>query len=234
MKINAFCILGSPRVALVAGSCAIGVLTVWLASRSAMNAAEEGVKEPPSSPSPAEKVASYSQMLQEEIELGAQQRLLTVLSEEHQGRAEIADKAGNAELSRWESELSKDLRARAAVALGKVTALGKQRREFEEANKLGPAGQPEVAAALRQSLLSLEESVYLERLAQRLGSLQQELNDLHETQRVCLLQMQTNNGPDEAYRLNWLLESSHRTVRDIQRQQTDLQLKQLEFRAMKK
>lgn len=231
------------RLSVGAGLVLGATLAVILATRAASAPAEAAPAETgeagidtatPPAGLPPEKVAAYAQMVQEEVESGVQQRLWTVLSEERRGKSDAAQRAGQADLARWELGLAREFQERASAALARLQEVAKRRTEFERVNRLGPASQTETLAGLKPSLLVAEETVYLERLDQRLGILTEELGWLQETQRLYAVQLQTNNTPDDISRISWLLEDSNRIERDLQRQQSDLQLKKLEFRARRR
>lgn len=205
-------------------------LVVGLWSTAGTSRAQESAPAPALTP---EKAAAYVALAKEEVELAVQQRLFTMLAEERHGRSEAAQKEAKGELAKWEADLSRELQARSAEALKKLDEATQRRQAFEDANKLAGPPRPEVLTGWRPWLLGAEEVVYLQRIDQRLGLLQSELASLQETQRLYVLELQTNNTPDDVSRVSWMLEGSNRDMRDLQRQQSDLQLKKLEFRALR-
>jgi hypothetical protein len=175
--------------------------------------------------------AEYARLTKAEVELSTRLKVLGELAQEHLQRAEDS-KAGAPEKSRWETDLAHELRDKSSVALEQLNTLTKQRLAFEAVH---PPTASLVSAPLNEPrALTPDEFVYVTKLEERLLIVRQELVANAETARGFHAELQTNNTPEDMERISLRLDENARQSRQWEREQFDLELKQLEFRALRK
>ena len=169
------------------------------------------------------------------IEANAQFELLNQLAQEHRKRAEETPRDSGR--SQWESALAKELDDRAAAMLSLLNTASQERLASEQA-------QPGLAAsALTNSVIkttqgpSSEEIAFLEALAARRAAIQQELATASEAANLYAVQLATNTGFVDFSNINFLnfhclLRDNGNAIKQLQKELADLELKQLEFRAL--
>ena len=176
--------------------------------------------------------AEYSALTTGETELNAEIKLLAELVELHVSRAEEASRAGAAEKSLWEGLLAQEFRARSASLLAKLNDTTKQRLAFE-AEQMAPAdaGHP---GGENTRPLNANEFEYLSRLDQRLLQVREEMAAINETTKTLYAELATNSTSEAVTRISSLLDDNAFRGKTCEREQADLELKKLEFRALRK
>jgi len=182
-------------------------------------------------PLTAENRAEYNRLAKAEVELNARLRVLGELAQEHFQRAEES-KAGAPEKSRWETDLAQELRDKSSVVLGQLNELTKQRLAFESAH--APGQPPTLGVLDDQKALTPDEFAYVTKLEERLLRVRQELIATDQAARAFYAELQTNNTPEDMQRISLRLDENARLGRLWEREQSDLELKELEFRALRK
>ena len=148
---------------------------------------------------------------QQAIALDAQFRLLSDLTQEHRKKAESL-LTNEPEKAKWESELAAELSTRASTLLAQIDDLAKQKAVSS----------------------SNDEVLFLAKVEDRLTQVHQDLTAALETGKLYAAQLQTNHISDEYLKLTGLVQENAFQVRLLQKEQSDLELKQLEFRALRK
>jgi hypothetical protein len=177
--------------------------------------------------------AAFAKLKKAELELSSRIALLTELADEHTSTAEALP-PGQAEKAAWEKRLAQDLRDRMAAATRELGVVTKQVLNFEAAHGLVAPPILGFGTAGAAGGLGPDELVYLSSLQERLGRVQQELLTAMDAANSYTLELQTNNTPETVARVSFLVELNGREVRVLEREKADLELRKLEFRAMKK
>jgi hypothetical protein len=184
----------------------------------------------PATPLPAD-AAYFVALNQQLLERNAEFTLLTQLAQEHNTRADQAGSANQGEKAKWERDLSKELADKGSALLAQINELSQQRTAFEKTNKL--AGSAGLWAGSTNGF-NPSEVIYLARLEERAQDVERELKALVDQGNIYTLQLQTNNVPEEVGRVSFLLEDNRRDARWLQKERLDLELKRLEFRAVRR
>ncbi len=192
-----------------------------------------GGEHSPPKPKPltAEEKAQYAKLTQAELELSAQIKLLNELADEHVRRADEAS-VGMPDKARWEMDRGRELRSRSTGLLGQLNELTKERVAFQAGH--GPAIAAGFSALEDRKPLNPEELAYVMSLDQRLVKVRQELLAVDQAAKGFYAELQTNNTPETMERISYLLDENGRQARQWEREESDLQLKKLEFRALRK
>ena len=82
--------------------------------------------------------------------------------------------------------------------------------------------------------LGPDDLIYLSSLQERLSRVQQDLAAALEVGNAHSMDLLTNNTPENVARVSFLTELNSRVLRELEREQADLELRKLEFRALKK
>ncbi len=136
------------------------------------------------------------------------------------------------EKARWETDLAQELRGKTVGLRDQLNALTKQRLAFEAAH--GPAAPQSPGALEDNKPLSADEFVYLTTLDERLVKVRQELVAVDAAAKAIHSELVTNNTPEDMQRISLLLDDNTRQARQWEREESELQLKKLEFRALRK
>jgi len=167
------------------------------------------------------------------LESNAQLEFLRLLVQEHKKRAEEAPRDQPAK-AQWESELVKELGEGESTILKSVDDLSRQRVEFERA-------YPTLAGSLATNYVegatngpSPAEISFLAKLEERRAAVQQEWSTMVDAGTLYSAQLRTNTGSYEFSRLSSLIQDNGNTVRLLQKELSDLELRGLEFRALRK
>ncbi len=176
---------------------------------------------------------AWAGLIKSEMEFNAQYRLLTSLSQEHRKRASEATAAKQNDKAVWESELAKELGDKAAATLNQVTELNKQRRAFEQShtNALSIVILNAVSGGSR---LNPYEAEFMSRVDERLRSVDQDLLAARQDATTYASQIHTNTNPVDISYATAVLDQKSRLVRDLQNEQFELELKRLEFQALRR
>ncbi|HTL17339.1 MAG TPA: hypothetical protein VL793_08885 [Patescibacteria group bacterium] len=169
------------------------------------------------------------------IALKAQSDLLDQLSQEHRKRAKQMPPDQVARIQ-WEMDLAKELGDRSATVLGEFNNVRKERLSLEQSHpELASLAQSAVAAmSSGGSGGNAEELAFTTKLEERLASVQQEIADAIDAGRLYAAQLHTNTASLEFSRISSLLQDNNSAVRQLQKEASDLELKKLEFRALRR
>jgi len=171
--------------------------------------------------------AEVAKLQQREIEVTAQFALLKELAAQHRQRADAANTANQRDKSKWEGELARELADRVDRTAVQLEEVMRQRLTAEESAKLaaGPA-TPETP--------DRDEAAFLARLNTQLWRVEQDIKAAFETTRGLTAQLQTNTTPEHVLRVSFLVEENNTLIRFLERDRSDLELKALQYRALKK
>jgi hypothetical protein len=130
--------------------------------------------------------------------------------------------------------LAKELSDKGSAALKQLDELTRQRLAFEQihTNVVPSVVHPYTASA--GSRLGSYEVEFLSRLEERLETVSQELSTARQDANVYALQLHTNTMPYDLTAATSLIEQNARHIRELQQQQFDLELRKLEFQALRK
>jgi NADH dehydrogenase/NADH:ubiquinone oxidoreductase subunit G len=176
----------------------------------------------------ANQAADYATPTQREIEANAQFELLSRLAQEHRKRADelSSDQAARA---RWESDLVKELSDKASATLALITNISQERLALI-------AAHPDLVAGANNSPSNgrnPDEIAFLAKLEERLASVQQEIADALEAGKLYTAQLLTNTASYDFSRMSSVLQDNGNTLKQLQKEEWDLELKKLEFRALR-
>ena len=186
----------------------------------------------PDSTASKNQVSYYSGLNREAIELKAQCDLLSELAQEHKKRAEEPSRDQAAR--QWETDLVKELEAKSATLLNRLTNLRKERLAFEQTHPELLTGASPKLPNQAPSPYSPDETAYLGKLDERLATVQQEMAETMEAGRVYTAQLATNTASMDFSRITALIQDNGRALNVLQKEAADLELKKLEFRALRR
>jgi hypothetical protein len=180
----------------------------------------------------ADPAAYYATLNRRVIESHTQFELLNQLAKEHSKRAEDASR--DQVRHQWESELAKELSDRASAILSLLNSTSKERLAFEQAH-------PDLAASVLPDSVTgatngpnPDAIAFLGALAERRTAVQQEITAATEAGTLYALQLATNSPSSDPWKLYSLIQDNSYSMKQLQRELFDLELKNLEFRALRK
>jgi arginine deiminase len=154
------------------------------------------------------------------VALNAQALLLKEMLQEHQSRAAELQAKNISEKAKWESELVNEL-------------LEKSARVQKSADEMSQPGAEAKDLKPRGADVD-EELVFLSTVEARLEQSHQELSAAIEDSRVLSMQVSTNKSPEDIGAISAVLSENQRVVKELQKEQLDLELRKLEFRAIRR
>jgi hypothetical protein len=175
----------------------------------------------------------YVRLKLDEARLEAQLKLVNDLADEHQKRSDTA-KAEKLESERWETANAQEMRTKALALMKQLNEASRQRLAFEERHIapiitiLGP-GSFEPAGSLNPF-----ELAFVLRLEKRLSTVTGEWLAAMENSKNYTQQLGTNRVPEEMNQISSQLNDSTRQARELEKELSDLELRRLEFRALRK
>jgi len=181
----------------------------------------------------ADQAAYYTTLNRRFIEASAQFDLLNQLVQEHRKRADNAS-GGQPGKSEWESALAKELSEKASALASSMDETGKERAAFEQTNPAFVASLVPNSPVGATNGPSLDELSFLGKLESTKAALQQELASAMETGNLYSAQLLTNTGSYEFSRITSQIQDNGYVIKQLQRELTDLELRNLEFRALKR
>ena len=176
--------------------------------------------------------ADYAMLSRRVIELGAQSELLSQLAEEHKKRANEAPRDQSARVQ-WERELSNELAAKSQALLRLLNNTRNERASFVRAHSELIAATPPNSPTASTRSTNPDGIAFMGLLEERVGAVQQEIVEVTELGRIYSAQLQTNTTPAEFSRITLLIQDNRNTMRQLQKEASDLELKRLEFRALR-
>jgi hypothetical protein len=180
----------------------------------------------------AEERAQYATLTRSELELTVQLKLLAELIREHLKRADESASTAAPEKAQWENDLAQEWRARSSAILAQLNEATKQRLVFEAAH--APAPPPAFGLLEDTKTLKPEEFAYLSKLDERMIKTREELAAIDEATRNLHAQLQTNRTDEATWRISGMFEENARQTRQLEKEMLDLELRRLEFRAIRK
>ncbi len=181
----------------------------------------------------AADAAAYGSLNKNLLESNAQFQLLTGLARDHRKRA--ANFASDQpDKSKWENELADELSTQASDLLRQVNELSRRRLAFERTYSFATGALAGVVLTSGTNSLNPDEIAYVAGIQERLERTTQDLAALSDQANLYAQEVHTNNTPEEVARISSLLNLNSREVRTVQKEQSDLELKLLEFRAFRR
>jgi hypothetical protein len=178
--------------------------------------------------------AAYGALLKRNLELDAQFNLLSNLAQEHRRLSEQATKANQAEKALWEDELAKDLSNRSSSVLKQLNEVTKQRLALEKAQNNAGSSVGSLNAALTANRLNPHEPEFLSKIDERLQRLDQEMLTARQDATAYATQISTNTAAYDFERAAYRLDQNTLRIRQLERERFDLELRRLEFLALRK
>jgi hypothetical protein len=175
--------------------------------------------------------AQYSVLNKAELRLDTEVKLLTELAEEHLKRSTDPVRSGSLEKVRWEADLAQELRGKASSVLGQLNEVTTQRLAFETAHGAAAAG---LGALEEGKALNVDELAYVAKLDERLLRVRQELVATAEVAKNLTMQLLTNTTAQAVGRVSVLLGENTLHAAQWAREQSELELRKLEFRALRR
>jgi hypothetical protein len=154
------------------------------------------------------------------VVLNAQAFLLKEMLHEHQSRAADLKQKNESDKAKWETELVSELQEKSARVQKSIDAIS----------------QPVAAARdLKGASGEVDDGlIFLATVDARLEQIHQELSAAIEDSRVLSTQVATNKAPEDIGAMAGVLSENQRLVKDLEKEQLDLELRILEFRAIRK
>ncbi len=187
----------------------------------------------PAQPAAPDPAAYYVALNRRLIELKAQSDLLSQLAQEHGQRASQAagDQAARAQ---WESDLAKEFSEKSRGLAVLLNDARKERLEFEQAHPEVLASVPANSPAAGRPARSSDELAFMGKLEERLAAVQREIAGAIEVGQTYSAQLRTNTASADFSRIASLLQDNASQVRQLQKEASDLELKRLEFQALRR
>jgi hypothetical protein len=151
------------------------------------------------------------------LALNGQALLLSEMLQEHQKRAADSAQKTQTERAQWEADLVNELQQKSA----------RVQKGIEQATQ--PSGKSDLKAAATNVD---DQLAFVSTVEARLDQIRQQLSAAIEDSRVLTMQIGTNKAPEDFARLSSVLSDNQNVVRELQREQLDLELRKLEFRAL--
>jgi hypothetical protein len=180
----------------------------------------------------ADQATDSTALNQRAIELKTQFELLSQLAQEHKKRAQETPPDQTAR-SQWETDLAKELSEKAAGILTVLNNVHQRQVAFERAQTNLVSSVSETAAVSSNSMGNADETAFLGKVDERLAAVQQEIAEALETGKLYTAQLLTNKTSEDVSRTTFLLESNGDDIKRLRKEVFDLELKKLEFRALR-
>jgi len=216
------------------GALVISGMFAWLCCAQEANTRKAGASNDVNSdPSIADQATYYATLNRRAIEYKAQSELLNQLAQEHRKRGEQAPPDQTAK-AQWEMELAKELGERSSALLEGLSNNRKERLAFEQSHPDVAAAVPRNSAVGAVNASNADEIAFTGKLEERLAAVQLEIADSIEAGKVYTAQLRTNTASYDYSRIASLLQENNSAVRQLQKEASDLELKKLEFRALRR
>jgi hypothetical protein len=155
------------------------------------------------------------------LALNAQALLLKELIQDHQKKAADLTKKNESEKAKWETDLVNELQE-------------KNSRIQAGINQGGQSWQGTNGSKAASSSDTDDQLVFVSTVDFHLEQVRQELLAAFEESRVLITQLATNKAPEEFGGMSFVLGENQRLVKELQREERNLELRKLEFRALLK
>ena len=152
-----------------------------------------------------------------------------MLAEEHLKKSELAQTLNQPDKMRWEQELVTELQTRNATITKQLTELKAQQTKFEAARGANAAAPAASGTSSKSEPLNPDESAYFMKLNEKLLELDREIAAATDMSQIYILQLQTNSTSENVQKVSSLLEGNRRAVQLLHREETDMELRKLEF-----
>lgn len=182
-------------------------------------------------PLTAEQSAEYIRLVREELQVSTERNVLARLAEEHLQRAAELGALGKAEKAQWETDRAEELKDKSSNLLTNLNELTSQRLTFEIAH--APVAPTAPGNLAEKKSLSRDEFAYLTALDERLLRVRQEIATLQESARLLAAELQTNHAEEDVQRISGLVDANTFRMRQSEKEQSDIELRKLEFRALR-
>jgi hypothetical protein len=192
-----------------------------------------GSGNPKSNLSAVDQAGYYAMLNRRVIEYKAQSELLSQLAQEHKKRAEGTAPDQTAKVQ-WENELARELTGRSAVVAGMADQVQKERVAFEQTHPDLVASLQQPAPAPAANTPNTDEILFFNKIEERLSELQQDIANALDAGKVLTAQLHTNTGSFEYSRIASVLQQNDNALRQLQKEERDLELRRLEFRALRR
>jgi hypothetical protein len=177
---------------------------------------------------------AYVALLKSEVELNTQFKLLTNLAQEHRKRAEDASAASQAQKTLWENELAKELGDKSDASLKQLNEATKQRQAFEQAHKNAAPSSSGLNTATADTRVNSQAVEFFKKVNERLDRINQDLLAARQYAGTYAAQLQTNKMPYDYQQASAVFEENARKIKQLEREQSDLELRKLEFEALRR
>jgi hypothetical protein len=201
---------------LLALLCALGMVSATTRSQDAAT-------------SPA---AYYATLTRQTFELEAQRALLNELAQELSKRAAEAP-ADQAAVAKCENDLAKELSERASAVLARLNECTKQRQAFEETHAAELPNLKANGTAGATNGPNADGIAYQAGLDDRIERARQELAAAVDQGKLYTSQLLTNKSQEEFARISGLLQDNTSHISRLEKEQSDLELRKLEYRALR-
>jgi hypothetical protein len=177
---------------------------------------------------------AYVALLKGQVALSSQFKLLISLASEHRKRAEEAAGASQGPKAVWENELAKELHDQSDAVLKQLSEATKQRQAFEQAHRNAAASLGSLNAATADSRVNPQEIEFLRKIDARLDQVNQALLAAHQYSYEYAERMRTNKMTYDFQKAAAEFDQNARKLRQLEQEQSDLELRKLEFLALRK
>jgi hypothetical protein len=154
------------------------------------------------------------------LALNGQALLLREMLQEHQKRAADLTQKNQTEKAKWESDLLNELQEKSV----------RVQKSIDQATQWWPGTNDLKAAATDVD----DQLVFVSTVEARLEQIRQQLSAAIEDSRVLSVQIATNKAPEDFPGMSLVLSENQKVVKELQREQLDLELRKLEFQAILK
>jgi hypothetical protein len=177
---------------------------------------------------------AYAALLKSELELGAQFKLLAGLAQELGRRADEATKGSQLPKAAWENELAKELGEKSQAVLKQFNEATKQRLGVEGSHTNVAVSLSTISAATAGTRVSPVEYEFLTKLGERMDRVNQDLTVVRQYSYDYAERLRTNALSYDYQRAAIDLEQNARKVRQLEQELSDLELRKLEFQALRR
>jgi hypothetical protein len=177
---------------------------------------------------------AYVALLKNQLELSAQFKLLISLASEHRKHAEEAAAASQGPKAVWETELAKELHDKSDALLKQLSEATMQRQAFEQAHKNAAVSLRSLNAATADARVSPQEIEFLRKIDGKLDQVNQALLAAHQYSYDYAERMRTNTLTYDFQKAATEFEQNARKIRQLEQEQSDLELRKLEFLALRR
>jgi hypothetical protein len=154
------------------------------------------------------------------LALNGQALLLSEMLQEHQKRATDFAQKNQTEKAQWESDLVNELQQKHA----------RLQKSIDQATQ-----QTQGTSDLKAAATNVDDQLaFVSTVEARLEQIRQQLLAAIEDSRVLSMQIGTNRAPEDFAGLSLVLGENQKVVKELQREGLDLELRNLEFRAILK